>query len=92
MLAHCHGQVWNASRFATLFGVSAGSVRSYLDLHTSALVVLQLKPWHENISKRQVKSPKIYIADSGLLHGLLDLSSRVDMERHPYLDIRGKAI
>ena len=85
MLAHGHGQVWNASRFATSFGVSAGSVRSYLDLLTSALVVQQLEPWHENVSKRQVKSPKIYIADSGLLHGLLDLSSRVDIERHPIL-------
>lgn len=85
MLAHGHGQVWNASRFATSFGVSAGSVRSYLDLLTSALVVQQLKPWHENVSKRQVKSPKIYIADSGLLHGLLDLASRVDIERHPIL-------
>jgi len=85
MLSHNHGQVWNGARFASSFGVAATTVRGYLDLLTSALVVNQLKPWHENVSKRQVKSPKIYIADSGLLHALLDLPDRTAVERHPIL-------
>ena len=85
MLAHAHGQIWNASRFAASFGIDAGAVRRYLDLLTSALVVEQLKPWFENVGKRQVKSPKVYIADSGLLHGLLDLANREQVERHPVL-------
>ena len=73
MLAHYHGQVWNASEFARSFGVSDTTVRRYLDLLTSALVIRQLQPWHENISKRQVKSSKVYLTDSGLLHTLLNL-------------------
>jgi hypothetical protein len=64
MLAHYHGQIWNASEFARSFGVSDTTVRHYLDLLTAALVVRQLPAWHENISKRQVKSPKIYLVDS----------------------------
>lgn len=83
MLAHYHGQTWNASEFARSFGVADTTVRQYLDLLTSALVVQQLLPWHENISKRQVKAPKIYIADSGLLHGLLNLRNFRDLEGHP---------
>jgi len=83
MLAHYHGQTWNASEFARSFGVADTTVRQYLDLLTSALVVQQLLPWHENISKRQVKAPKIYIADSGLLHGLLNLRNLRDLEGHP---------
>ena len=85
MLAHAHGQVWNGARFASSFGVAATTVRSYLDLLTSALVVDQLRPWFENVGKRQVKSPKVYIADSGLLHALLDLANRTAIERHPIL-------
>ena len=68
MLAHYHGQTWNASEFGRSFGVADTTVRSYLDLLSSALVVWQLPPWFENVSKRQVKAPKVYIADSGLLH------------------------
>lgn len=83
MLAHYHGQTWNASEFGRSFGVADTTVRNYLDLLTSALVVRQLQPWYENISKRQVKAPKIYIADSGLLHTLLDIRTRDDLERHP---------
>ncbi|MBI3015951.1 MAG: ATP-binding protein [Candidatus Tectomicrobia bacterium] len=83
MLAHYHGQIWNASEFGRSFGVADTTVRSYLDLLSSALVVRQLLPWHENISKRQVKSPKVYIADSGLLHTLLGIETRNDLERHP---------
>ncbi len=83
MLAHYHGQIWNASEFGRSFGVADTTVRNYLDILSSALVVRQLKPWHENISKRQVKSPKVYIIDSGLLHTLLGIKSRIDLERHP---------
>jgi predicted AAA+ superfamily ATPase len=85
MLAHYHGQTWNASEFGRSFGVADTTVRNYLDLLTSALVVRQLPPWHENISKRQVKAPKIYIADSGLLHSLLNLKTLRDLEVHPKL-------
>ncbi len=63
MLAHYHGQTWNASEFARSFGVADTTIRNYLDLLTSALVIRQLPPWHENISKRQVKAPKVYLAD-----------------------------
>jgi len=83
MLAHYHGQVWNASEFARSFGVADTTVRRYLDVLTSALVIRQLQPWHENISKRQIKAPKIYIADSGLMHTLLGLSTLRDLEGHP---------
>ncbi len=83
MLAHYHGQTWNASEFARSFGVADTTVRGYLDLLTAALVIRQLPPWHENISKRQVKAPKIYIVDSGLLHTLLNLRTMQDLEGHP---------
>jgi predicted AAA+ superfamily ATPase len=83
MLAHYHGQVFNASEFARSFGVADTTVRSYLDVLTSALVVRQLQPWHENISKRQVKAPKVYLADTGLLHTLLNVSTRNELEGHP---------
>jgi predicted AAA+ superfamily ATPase len=83
MLAHYHGQTWNSSEFGRSFGVADTTVRHYLDLLTAALVVRQLQPWHENISKRQVKSPKVYIKDSGLLHGLLGLATFADLESHP---------
>ncbi len=83
MLSHVHGQVWNGSRIASAFGVADSTVRRYLDTLTSALVVDQLQPWHENVGKRQVKSPKVYVDDSGLLHALLDLPDRPSLERHP---------
>ena len=85
MLAHYHGQIWNASEFARSFGVADTTVRNYLDLLTSALVIYQLPPWHENIAKRQVKAPKIYIVDSGVLHTLLNLRTLADLEAHPKL-------
>ena len=85
MLAHYHGQVWNASEFGRSFGVADTTVRHYLDILSSAFVVRQLSPWHENIKKRQVKSPKVYIDDSGILHGLLNLPSQADIESHPKL-------
>lgn len=83
MLAHYHGQIWNASEFARSFGVADTTIRNYLDLLTSALVVRQLPPWHENISKRQVKAPKVYLADTGVLHTLLNLRTFRDLEGHP---------
>jgi predicted AAA+ superfamily ATPase len=83
MIAHYHGQVWNGAELARAFGVSGVTVRRYLDLLTSALVLRQLPPWFENLGKRQVKSPKVYVVDSGLLHTLLNLESREDVEGHP---------
>jgi predicted AAA+ superfamily ATPase len=83
MLAHYHGQIWNSSEIGRSFGVADTTVRNYLDLMTSALVIRQLQPWHENISKRQVKAPKIYITDSGVLHTLLNLRSMMELEGHP---------
>jgi uncharacterized protein len=83
MLAHYHGQTWNASEFARSFGVADTTIRGYLDSLAAALVVRQLQPWHENISKRQVRAPKVYVADSGLLHALLNLRSQTDLESHP---------
>lgn len=83
MLAHYHGRVWNSAEFARAFGVSDMTIRGYLDKLTSALVVRQLQPWFENVSKRQVRSPKIYIADCGILHSLLNLRSTEDLLSHP---------
>lgn len=83
MLAHIHGQIWNASEFGRSFGVSDTTVRRYLDILTSTFVVRQLLPWHENVGKRQVKSPKIYLSDAGLLHTLLNLPTLDDLEGHP---------
>ena len=83
MLAHHHGQVWNAAELARSLGVAGSTVRRYLDLLTGALVVRVLQPWHENLGKRQVKSPKVFVADSGLLHTLLGIIRRDDLERHP---------
>lgn len=85
MLAHHHAQLWNASEIGRSFGVADTTVRNYLDTLTDALVVRQLKPWHENLGKRQVKSPKIFIRDSGLLHALLNLPTKRDIEGHPKL-------
>jgi predicted AAA+ superfamily ATPase len=83
MLAHYHGQVWNGAELSRAFGVAATTVRRYLDLLSGTLVVRQLAPWHENVGKRQVKSPKVYIADTGLLHTLLGIGSRDDLDGHP---------
>jgi predicted AAA+ superfamily ATPase len=83
MLAHYHGQIWNSSEFARSFGVSDVTVRKYLDVLTATFMVRQLRPWSENLGKRQVKSPKVYLADSGLLHTLLGVQSMEDLERHP---------
>jgi predicted AAA+ superfamily ATPase len=83
MLAHYHGQTWNASEFGRSFGVADTTVRNYLDLLTSAMVVRQLPPWYENISKRQIKAPKVFVRDTGLMHALLNLRTLNDLEGHP---------
>lgn len=83
MLAHFHGQTWNAAELARSLGVGQTTVRRYLDALTDALVVRQLQPWFVNIAKRQVRSPKVYIRDSGLLHRLLGIGPRTDLLGHP---------
>ena len=83
MLAHHHGQIWNAAELARGMGVGEATVRRYLDLLAGVFMVRQLPPWFENLGKRQVKSPKIYVRDSGLLHVLLGVASRRDLEMHP---------
>lgn len=85
MLAHYHGQVWNASEIARSLGEAHSTVKRHLDLLTGALMVRQLQPWHENLGKRQVKSPKVYLRDSGLLHALLGVPSFRALEGHPKL-------
>ena len=75
MLAHYHGQTWNAAEPARSLGISEPTVRRYLDYLTQTYMVRQLQPWHENLSKRQVKAPKIYFRDTGLLHALLGIRS-----------------
>jgi predicted AAA+ superfamily ATPase len=85
MVAHYHGQVWNAAEFARSLGQGEKPARRYLDLLSGAFVVRQLPPWFENISKRQVKSPKVYVRDSGLLHALLGLETQSDLLGHPKL-------
>lgn len=85
MLAHYHGQIWNAAEPAASLGLSQPTVRSYLDLMTSVYMIRQLHPWHENLAKRQVKAPKIYVRDTGLLHTLLGLRTRRDLLTHPKL-------
>lgn len=83
MLAHYHGQLWNASELARSMGLTDKTVRSYLDILTGTFMIYQLQPWHENIGKRQVKSPKIYFRDTGLLHGLLSIVDMHSLYGHP---------
>lgn len=83
MLAHYHGSVWNAAEPARSLGLSQPTVRRYLDLLTGLYMVRQLQPWHENLKKRQVKAPKVYIRDSGLLHALLGIRTEREILSHP---------
>ncbi|MGA2151821.1 MAG: ATP-binding protein [Geobacteraceae bacterium] len=85
MLAHLHGQLWNASEVGRSMGLSDKTVRHYLDILTGTYMVRQLQPWHENLKKRQVKTPKVYLRDTGLLHSLLNISGRHDLLGHPRL-------
>lgn len=85
MVAHYHGQVWNGSQIGASLGVTHHTTRKYLDLLTGAYVVRQLQPWFENLGKRMVKAPKVYVRDSGLLHSLLDISGLPALQAHPKL-------
>ncbi|MCY3604236.1 MAG: ATP-binding protein [Gammaproteobacteria bacterium] len=83
MLAHYHGQTWNAAEPARAMGAQPQAMRRYLDALTDAMMVRQLQPWFANIRKRQVKAPKIYIRDTGLLHQLLGIRGEKDLLTHP---------
>jgi uncharacterized protein len=83
MLAHYHGQIWNAAEPARSLGVNESTVRRYLDWLTQAFLVRQLPPWHANLGKRQVKAPKVYVRDTGLLHELLGIEDGPALQRHP---------
>ncbi len=83
MLAHYHGQTWNAAEPARALGVNESTTRRHLDLLTDAFMVRQLQPFHANLRKRQVKAPKIYLRDSGLLHQLLGIDSLKALLSHP---------
>jgi len=83
MVAHYHAQVWNAAEFARALGTSENTARRYLDILSGAYMIRVLPPWFENVKKRQVKAPKIYIRDTGLLHSLLQISTRTDLQGHP---------
>ena len=83
MLAHYHGGIWNAAEAARSLGVTEPTARRYLDILTGLFMARQLRPWHQNLKKRQVKSPKVYLRDSGLLHTLLGLATERDVLSHP---------
>jgi len=85
MIAHYHGQIWNAATFARSLGTSENTARRYLDILAGAYMIRVLPPWFENIRKRQVKAPKVYIRDSGILHALLQLQTQADLQGHPKL-------
>ena len=83
MIAHYHGQVWNAAEFARAIGTGQAAARRYLDTLAAARMVRVLPPWFENLKKRQVRSPKIYVRDTGILHALLDLGTEDALLGHP---------
>jgi hypothetical protein len=83
LLAHYHGQVWNAAEAARTLTVSEGTARRYVDLLQDLFMVRLLQPWHANLRKRQVKSPKVYLRDTGLLHALLGIRSKQELLLHP---------
>jgi hypothetical protein len=85
MVAHYHGQVWNSAEFGRSLGTSEHTARRYLDILAGAYMVRILPPWFENLGKRQVKAPKIYIRDSGILHALLQLPGLAQLQGHPKL-------
>ncbi len=85
MLAHHHGQIWNGSEIGASLGVSYHTARRYLDALSGAFVVRQLQPWFENLGKRVVKSPKVYVRDAGLLHALLAIPDFPALQGHPKL-------
>ena len=85
MLAHYHGQIFNGSELARSLGVSSHTVRKYLDILVGTFMIRMVFPWYENLGKRQIKSPKIYFRDSGILHALIGLKSESDLYCYPKL-------
>ena len=83
MLAHYHGQTWNSAELARAFGAAHTTVQRYLDVLTETFMVRQLQSWHENVGKRQVRAPKVYIRDAGPFHALLGLGTAREIESHP---------
>lgn len=83
MISHYHGQIWNSAEVAGSLGVAPNTARSYLDALSQTFMVRQLQPWHENLGKRQVKSPKMYLRDSGIFHRLQGIASWDAMQTHP---------
>lgn len=83
MLAHCHGQILNVAELATALGVAQATVRRYLDLLEHLFLIRQLRPWHENLRKRQVRRPKVYVRDSGLYHHLIGVATMDALQMHP---------
>jgi predicted AAA+ superfamily ATPase len=85
MLAHYHGQLWNSAVLARSLGSKEDTARKYLDILTGAFLVRQLPPWFENIGKRLVKAPKVYIRDMGILHTLQGIKDKLQLQSHPNL-------
>ena len=85
MVAHYHGQTWNGAQLARSLGASENTARRYLDILAGAFMVRVLAPWLENVSKRQVKAPKVYLRDSGLLHALLQVGTLRELQAYPKL-------
>lgn len=85
MIAHYHGNLFNASELGRSFGASDVTMKKYLDILTGTFMVRQLQPWHENLLKRQVKAPKIYFRDSGIFHSLIGITNRFELKIHPKL-------
>ena len=83
MLAHYHGNRWNSTELGRALGVTSPTINAWLDMLVDALIVRKLPPWYENLKKRQVKAPKIYIGDTGLLHALLGIDDRETLIGHP---------
>ena len=91
MLAHSHGQILNSSGLAGSMGLSDKTIRSYIDILTSTFIIRQLQPWYENLKKRQVKSPRIYFTDTGLLHHLLGIVDYDSLLAHPQVGASWKS-
>ena len=83
MLGHYHAQTWNGSELSRALGVSDKTVSRYLDILEGTFMTWRLRPWHTNQGKREVKAPKVYLADTGLLHSLLGIAGQQDLLAHP---------
>jgi predicted AAA+ superfamily ATPase len=85
MLLHYHGNIFNASEIGRSLTISHTTARNYLDILSHTFMIRELKPWFENISKRQVKSPKVYFRDCGIMHTLMGIANNSDLMTHPKL-------